>query len=128
MMNRFIKYLLVGSAVALIAILGTQRLLVDRVRARMNEAGRFEDSVRRAIEHDARFANITFEGVSWSGFGHPVYIPVSGTVRSREDWVAFSNLVFQAHPPVEIILSTVKVDAGTGESKSGGWSPRRGLQ
>jgi len=108
-MSRFIKFLALFVVICLIGIIAVQRMLFVGPRNKMAEAQRYVQTLTPILKADPRFENITFDGVSWSGPGHPVYIAVLGTVRTEEDWLAFSNLVHQTPPPVEMSLSTVHV-------------------
>lgn len=114
MMSSFVQKLTAFALLALLAILVVHHVAVGRPRAKMQEAANFAGTFLRSALADPRFANIENDGISWSGPGHPIYIPLGGSVRSVEDWIALSNRVVLARPPVEVIFSTVRIDPQSG--------------
>jgi len=114
LMSRFVRNLVVFTGISLLLIFGVHALVVWRPQEKMRQAARFQKSLSQMLKEDPRFQDIKFEGVGWSGPGHPVYIAVSGTVRSRADWRAFTNLVQDAHPPVQVSVGTIYVEEENG--------------
>jgi hypothetical protein len=68
----------------------------------------FINRVQPQLVADPRFKGVQLLGYSCDYIMHP-YIPVDGTVASRQDWQALESFIRASKPPVFISVRTVRV-------------------